>query len=678
MRILKILLTCFFMAVLMACGGGGGSPGSTVAATGVTGTGTNGTTTVTTVTTVAATPTVNVSIVDASGIAVSSIAIGGGFKVRATVRDSAGAVVGGKLVSFSINGSSIAALSPATALTNASTGIAEVNIAPVSVSTIGAASVSASADVGGKVASGIADFAVSATNISLSNLSAGQVNLPSGGGTQISTTALVGGVPATGIAVNVVFAATCGRINGADASTGGVSVTANGSGVATVAYEAISPSGTLCSGAVALSASSPGATVQTLNLSVAAPTANAITFVGATPAKIFVAGSGAFEQSVVKFKVLSSAGTALPGVNVNLSIVTNPGGVGLNASGATSGVTATSNSTGEVSVSVFSGTIPGPVKLRAELATSAAVFAESQNLTVASGPPSQRFMSLSVQTSNIEGWNVDGTSTRLTARVADRQGNAVEDGTVVNFTAEAGQVAVSCATAQINGISQCSVDFQSQNPRPAGGRVSVMAYLAGTKDYVDVNANNRYDPGIDTLINVGDAYRDDNENGFFDSGEFVIPRGGTQACAGSAEPFPSVANTCDTNLATTVRQQAVILYSSSSPSFSSPTFSTSTVVVGTATAVAYTSVAITIGSANNLLLPMPAGTTVTAEAAGGVCAVDKQFGSPIPNVDPTNDPLFPLRTNFSVFLKTCFAGDSVFITTKSPGGLATTRQYFLP
>jgi hypothetical protein len=681
MKLFKsIAISLMLLATLSACSGGGGSAGSTAVSgtdTGGSGgtTGVGGTTTV-----VLSTPTMVVSIVNSSGAIVSSISIGGGFKVSALLRDGSGTPIQGKLVTFNLNGSTLAAVAPATALTNAS-GIAVTNLSPTAVSSVGAAKISAGADVNSVAVSGNIDFAVSATNITLAPLTANSLSLPSAGGAQLSTTALIGGVPASGIAVNVVFSASCGRINGQDASAG-VSVTANGAGAASAAYEAISVTGELCSGPVSVTASSTGAPVQTLALTVAPPTANAITYVGANPAKIFVAGSGAFEQSIVKFKVLSSAGTPLSGVNVTFSIVTNPGGIGLNATGSTANVSVVSNSAGEVSTSIFSGTIPGPVKLKAALASNPSVFAESQNLTVASGPPSQRFMSLSVDTFNIEGWNIDGSSTRLTARIADRQGNAVEDGTVVNFTAEAGQVAVSCATTRVNGLSQCSVDFQSQNPRPAGGRVSVMAYLAGTKDYVDVNGNNKYDSAIDSLIPIGNAYRDDNENGVFDSGEFIVPRGGTESCAGSGAPFPSASNTCDSSLETTVRQQVAILYSSSSPNFSLPQFSTQSVLVttpaGTITATLYSGIDLSIGSAVNNLLPMPAGTTVTAEAAGGQCTVDKQFGSPVPNVNPTNNPSQNLRTGFSVFLKTCFSGDTVFVTVKSPGGLATILPIRLP
>jgi hypothetical protein len=643
---------------LVACGGGGGSPGS---AGGSGGTGSTGTTTTTT--TVTASPTLTLAIYNASNVKVSSIALGGGFVARATVLDATSTPVANKLVTFSQNGS-IATLSPLTALTNAS-GIAEVAIAPATVSAVGASTLSADATVSGSAVHADVDFSVSATSLALSAITVGSGSLASGGNTSLQVTALVGGAPSTGVPVNVAFSASCGKVNGI---AGAVSVTTNGSGIAAANYDAVQADGSLCSGPVTISAASPGAVPKTVSISVAAPSANAVVFVSALPAQIFVSGSGAIEQSLAKFKVLSSAGTPLPGVGLKFSIITNPGGVGLNATGSAAAVTATTNASGEGSVSVFSGTIPGPVKVRAELVSNAAVFAESQNLTVASGPPSQRFMSLSVSTYNIEGEAIDGSTTVLTARLADRQGNAVDDGTVVNFTAEGGQVAVSCATQRVNGISLCSVNFQSQNPRPSDGRVSVLAFTEGTKDYVDVNGNNHYDAGVDTLLLIGDAYRDDNENGVYDAagtGEFVVGRGGVVACASVGEPFPSRANTCDTSLATTVRQQAVILYSSSTPLIDVTTFNSSVLQFN-------------LRSADHPLLPMPAGTTVAVDASGGTCALDKVFGTTVPNVSPTTNPLADLATSHLATFKTCASGDFVQVTIKTPSGLSTQQLFFIP
>jgi hypothetical protein len=602
-----------------------------------------------------------VSVIDGSGNSVNSLTVGGSFSAKATLTDNTGSPVSSRLVTFSVSNASIATLTPDTALTDSS-GVAQVAVAPASITAIGATTLTASASINGTTYTGTKDFSVSASNLGLSDITLGSSSLSSGGNTSVAVTALIGGSPASGTQITVTFVPSCGRINNASS----FAATTNGSGVASVSYTSVNADGTLCSGPVTISASAPGATPKTATLTVAAPVANAIAFVSANPQQIYVAGSGALEQSVVTFKVTAGS-TPLTNVPVQFSIVTNPGGVGLNASGSTSPVTATTDSSGLATVSVFSGTIPGPVKVRGTLVSNSAVFAETQNLTVASGPPSQRFISVSVSTFNIEGASIDGTPTTITARLADRQGNPVEDGTVVNFTAEGGQVAQSCATTRVNGIASCSVTFISQNPRnDSKGRYSVLAYASGTKDYVDVNGNNKYDAGVDTLINIGDAYRDDDEDGVFDSGEFVVPRGGTTACAGSGEPFPSKKDTCDSSLATTVRQQTVILFSTTGAKVST-------------TSVSAGQIGFLLGSADPYSnLPMPSGTTWTAEASGGTCAIDKMFATTVGNVTPGTNPNADLRTSHTVTLKTCATGDTVFIKITSPSGLTTIWPVSIP
>ncbi|MBE2261696.1 MAG: Ig-like domain-containing protein [Burkholderiaceae bacterium] len=658
MRQIKYLLAVFLTGLLVACGGGGGNPGTNPFLPPPTSTS-------------PATPTAAVAIYNSAGTSVTSISVGSAYTAKATILDGSGKPVSGVLVTFSLSGASIAVLSPSTALTD-SNGVAQVAISPASISSIGAATLAANATVSGTAVSASLDFAVQASSLTLSPVTVGSTSLPSGGNTQVQVTALIGGVPSTAVPVNVNFTVSCGRINGKDTSGGGVSVTTDGSGIATATYDAATSSGGLCSGSVTIVAASAGISPQSTAVNVAAPSANAIVFVSATPAQIYLANTGNVEQSIVKFRVLSSAGTAMPNVPVRFTIVVNPGGVGIGSAGSYGAKTETTLQNGEVSVSVFSGTIPGPVKIRAELQSSPGVFAESQNLTVASGPPSQKYMSLAVETFNIEGWNIDGTSTQLTVRIADRQGNAVADGTVVNFTAEGGQVARSCATAMINGISQCVVTFQSQNPRPTGGRGSILAYLEGTKDYVDANGNNQYDAGIDTLINQGDAYRDDNENGQYDAGEFLIPRFGSQSCAGTGEPFPSRVNTCDSTLATTVRQQAVILFTSSNPLMTPISIGTS-------------GISFKLSSLDNPLLPLPSGTSVTAEALdtdstdGLNCSVaGSVLGSPIPNVNPGTNASANLSTSHAVALKDCSSGDLIKINVRVPSGLTTTFPISLP
>lgn len=665
MKIFKWLVALWVTLALVACGGGGGNPGAVAVGTGTgtnTGTGTGGTETVAGLMTVA--------FVDGSGSLVAAIDAGHVYYARATLKDAAGKTVTGKTVTFSTPNSSIAVLSPDTALTNAS-GQAQVKIAPASLSSIGAATVQAVASVNGTDVTGSGDFAVQQANLTLSGVSVGSVSLVSGGNTTVSVTALIDGTAATGIPVNVGFTTSCGRINAKDTTSSPVGVTTDGSGVASVTYDATAVDGKLCSGTVNIFASSAGAQTKSTQVTVASATADALAFVSASPSQIYVFGSGAVAKSLVKFKVFAN-NVAQAGVPVSFALVSAPSGVTLSASNGET------DSIGEVTVAVFAGTVPGPVKVRVTLKNGSAALAESMDLTVFSGPPSQRYMSLSVETFNIEGMNRDGATTTLTVRVADRQGNPVPDGTVINFTAEGGQVYGSCATKVTNGISKCSTTFESQNPRPVNGRVAVLAHVEGVKGYVDVNGNNVFDSGVDTLINIGDAYRDDNENGQYDVGEFVILREETGAtCASVGAPFPARAGNCGVGDATTVRQQTTILFSSSEP------VPLEAGVDGTTVTRASIDFKLRSKNKDNLLLPMPAGTKIEAvgfpaDALTGLisCEVIQQ-ADPVPNVQPTWNLLDDLATRHVIGLQ-CDRGDQVQVKITTPSGIVSTYLFTLP
>ena len=620
-----------------------------------------------------AAPTLTIGIYRVSnGAQVNAISYSEAYEVRATLFNSDGSKRSNELVTFDMGSFVNAVVTPTSLVTDAN-GVATVTIRPSSITATGGATITASATVGSTSVSNKTSFNVAPSSVSLSPIVTGSNSIASAANTSLSVTVSLGGSVASGVPISVTYSASCGRVNGGSSSA---AVTTDGSGIANAVYEAVNTDGSLCSGSVTVTASSPGASSVTTSVNVAAAVANAITYISpSSAAQIFVAGSGALEQYEAQFKVLSGS-IPLASQNVVFSLLVNPGGVGLDGAGSTANVTKQTDSSGIVKVTIFSGTIPGPVKVRAALASNTSVFAETQNLTVASGPASQRFMSVSVTTPNIEGWAIDGTTTKITARVADRQGNAVADGTVVNFTAEAGQVAYSCSTVQVNKISQCSVDFISQNPRPSGGRISVLAFLEGTKDYTDIGGNNKYDSGTDSLINMGDAYRDDNENGQYDPGEFVIPRGGTTVCGGAGGSFPKRVDTCDSSLATTVRQQVVLLYSSSVPTV-------------TTTGPTVNGINFTLASSDNSKLPMPAGTTVSAQASGEsvfgtekvFCTVDKIYGDKVANIFPViGDLSTSLATSHTVTLKNCVAsaGHSVAITITAPSGLATTFSYQIP
>jgi hypothetical protein len=182
---------------------------------------------------------------------------------------------------------------------------------------------------------------------------------------------------------------------------------------------------------------------------------------------------------------------------------------------------------------------------------------------VSSGVPSQKYMSMSVETYN-QDWSFDGDTTTLTVRVADSAGNPVPEGTVVQFSTEGGQIQKSCqltgSTATGSTLSACSVTFGTQELRPLDNLVAVVAWLEGEEAYADLNGNGVYDSG-EPFYDAGKIFRDDDHSNSYTANLDEINVGGTVGtpalgvgssdCAANAptnllNDIPlSVTNTCD-------------------------------------------------------------------------------------------------------------------------------------
>lgn len=638
MHYLKYLMGLALAVVLGACGGGGGSPGSTNGSSGAGST------------PVAGTPTLVVELVDATG-AKTNFVSGSGVTAKATVKDANGTVVAGKLVTFS-GDAALVKFSPLSGqvLTDAN-GVASIQISPASISASGAGALNVAATVGTTALTAGFDFQLSASNVALTSLDVGSGALASFGNRAISVIATINGAPATNTPIQVTFQASCGAVNPA-------TVTTDNTGRAASTYSANSLT---CSGSnVAISASAPGAAPVQGAIAVQAPQATNIQFVSATPQLIYLTGSAGSTQSQLSFKVVDSAGAALQNQPVQLSLITNTGtGVSLNTVGNSSPVTLTSDANGIVSVAVFSGSVPTSVQVRAALTSNTNVVATSNVLTVASGRPVQRAASLSAAKFAIEGGNIDGQTSDITMSLADRQGNPVPDGTQVNFVSESGvMVPASCVTA--GGSSRCTVAIRSQGTRPANGLVAIMAYVPGEEDFVDANFNNAYDQG-ETFTDLGNAYRDDNDSGAYDTGEFTVPRAGSSTCVGGTN---GRANTCDGVWGTVdVRAQINIVFSTSNANIAG-TLTNATVAGGTATQGTLT-LRISDENGNSVATGSTLGVTVDSPISSGC-------GASLPFTTFSNRLTSVL---FDVALTKCTRGDSVTIRVTSPGGTITARTF---
>lgn len=641
------VMSGMLLAVLVGCGGGGGSAGTP--SSGPASTSPTGTSSV-----VVGTPTLVVEIRDMNNAVTSTIGGGGVSTASAKLLDAAGKPVAKRLVTFTVDATFVK-LNPASgAVLTDESGIAAIQISPLSLTVSGAGSVKAAALVGAVSISGGVDFQVSVTNLALRSLNLGLSSLAAFGNRPISVQVTANGTPVAS-PVPVLFTASCGSVTPASAST-------DGTGVATASYKADSLS---CAGTnVIITASSAGTAPLSAQISILPTIATNIQFVSTAPAIIYLRDSGAATQAVVSFRVVDSIGNPQPNQALILSLVNAGPGVSIDTLGSSAQVTKTSDSAGNVSVAVFSGTVPTPVQIKAALVANNQISTTSGILTVASGRPVQKAASIASVKFSLEGLNFDGDTTPITFSLADRQGNPVPDGTVVNFVSQSGVMIPPTCTIT-GGVSQCVSSIRTQGTRPANGRVSVLAYVQGEEDFEDSNRNNVYDIG-EPFTDLGNAYRSDTNGQSIPSGnavtntytfrqglDFSVPRAGSTTCSGGEN---GVANTCDGVWGSNeVRKQQLVIFASSTAFFGTPFFAAPT-VAGTASFI--NGLAIDVFDANGN--SMPTGSAVSAVKGSGsdTCSVKKTFPSAILN---TYDP-----TRVVVDLDKCGIGDSIDVTITTP------------
>ena len=378
-------------------------------------------------------------------------------------------------------------------------------------------------------------------------------------------------------------------------------------------------------------------------------------YVSSIPQTLYLAGAGGTSRADVVFRLLDASGKPVANRQVSFRVLDTATGVRLEGAASDGTLVRTSDSAGEVVAPVLAGTVPAAVRIGASAGT---LSATSFELRVAVGRPSQSGVSLAPAVLNIEGLSIDGAETELVVSLADRVGNPVPDGVQVNFVAESGVlIPPSCVTS--GGTSRCSVKLRSQGVRPSDGRVSILAYTPGEEDFVDANGNNAWDAG-ESFSDLGQAMRDDNENGTYDSGEFFIARPGSVACAGSSpagKDGPGRPNTCDGTWGTVdVRRQTVIVFSGSQARISA---------LGSAPRDGAFDVL--IADENNNNMPSGSAIAVTVRAVdGSACQAELGTATVPSQLKPTQLP---------VTLSKCAAGDVIDIKVTSPSGVARSASF---
>lgn len=468
--------------------------------------------------------------------------------VTAVVRNASGVGVSGQVVSFStVDG--LGTFAVTSALTD-STGSASVTLNATSAGSSGADQVVAKATVNGTALQATQGFQLTANNVALASFVSdiGTGTLSAYG--QSNLTATISGA-ASGTTVNVAVSSACVAKGKATLTPATVSTT-TGTAIFTYRDNGCGATDT----ADSLQASIVGTTANApLSIRLASPTAGSITFISANPPTIFLKGSGLTETATVLFRVLDGAGNGLPNQSVDLEASTLAGGLTIDSGPGP--LTKLTDSLGNVSVIVNSGTVPTPVRVKASL-TGGSITTVSSSLAIAVGKPSQLNFSLSQQTLNIEAANRDGTPNTYSIIASDRLGNPVPAGTAINFVTEGGQIEAAKFTTLVNGLARASANFISSSPRPADMRVTVLAYALGEESFLDTNGDNVWNAG-EPFQDLGNVYLDRLFNGTYDSAEdqFIalsIPGvGSSQACAAVTSPLlaldasiPSVGgSTCD-------------------------------------------------------------------------------------------------------------------------------------
>jgi hypothetical protein len=501
-------------------------------------------------------------------------------------------------------------------------------------------------------------------------------NLSAGGSTSLTVSLVqAGGTLYTGSATISFNSACIGagtsevRQNGQPAPT--VTTT---TGIATVTYVAAG-----CNGADNITAStSVGSQALSANgtVTVAAATVGSIEFLSATPTNIALQGTGDVlrpESSTVVFRVKDASNGPVQGANVAFSLNTSVGGIQL------SSTSAVSDNQGLVQTVVNAGTVATSVKVTAAVTSVQGISTQSSQLTVTTGIPTEASFSLAVQCFNIEGWDYDGVITAVTARLGDRFQNPVPDGTAVTFTAEGGNIQSQCTTATTpteGGV--CQVNYRSSNPRPANGRVSLLAKAIGEESFVDANGNGAFDNG-ETFTDLPEPFRDDDEDTTYDSGEDFFDFNNNQL----RDPADAIFNgvLCNDNTgrcgapatrSTGIAEQNRIILSGSTPTVSGPGGAALPASISMGNNAAQ-QVTFWVRDVNNNV--MPGGTTVALGANGAGLAVSAPTSYPVPCTGiPAAE--FPGITQFTFTITSGTTDGSgvITLTVTTPRGIATIVQ----
>ena len=261
--------------------------------------------------------------------------------------------------------------------------------------------------------------------------------------------------------------------------------------------------------------------------SVVTSTLNSISFTSVSRENINITGVGGVEEAVVTFTTLDTEGRPISEIDVEFTIAGSGGGASLSSR---SGVTDIS---GQVSVVVASGETRG--NFQVEASASATVDgvvvnfdALSRDIVVSTGLATAESLSLGVSDFTVSA-NRIGEPVTLTVQVSDIFGNAVRQGTQVDFYAQglrsdgtygpfgAIEEPSSCT---ISSESSCSIIWRNGRA-PANGVVYILATVPGAEEFTDANRNGIYDLG-ELFVDSREVFIEANGTPGYQVPEFFI------------------------------------------------------------------------------------------------------------------------------------------------------------
>ncbi|TXI09495.1 MAG: hypothetical protein E6Q76_05610 [Rhizobium sp.] len=389
------------------------------------------------------------------------------------------------------------------------------------------------------------------------------------------------------------------------------------------------------------------------------PAAGSVTFVNAIPSSLTMSGLGKNNQSQVTFKVSSTNNQPL--ANARVTFTAKPTGQGVTLSPAV----AYTDATGSVTTTVKAGGSNLPIVVTA--ATDSGQSGSSASILVTSGFPAQSSTSLAVDCPNIEGWDADGQTAKLTFRASDRYNAPVSDSTPISFLTEGGSVAASCSTS----AGSCTANLVAQNPRPTSQRVHVLAYTAGEESFTDTNGNGAYDAG-EPFNDVGEPYLDLNENGIKDASEPYVDANGNGSYDPPNNTFDGITcsgGACSIKNGIDVGKSAVVIFSRSRASLSVTPAALSLGVAKLPITIAAVGASVADASKPGLQ-PLPAQTQISVSTDVGTLSATNFV---VPCTSDAGASLFQSE----ITPPTSSSAQSGFLTVTAltPMGVRTTQQF---